>query len=159
DLIRIYTGRFPRGSLSSLERSYRAAHCLLMLGDEESSRAVLKAIVKMSPDSDWGKLAALRLGNGKDFVTALPKLLELGASREEAWALLELAQCHEKKFDNAGWLRLQTHRARALLQLEGTEEAGELLHKLVAEHPDTEEAARAAFALACLLHRDRKYDK
>jgi len=153
-LYEAYTDRFIVKEKSSKARSkeellYKIADCYRCAGQAGVYREGMQAVMKQDPDGSWGKLAALRLGQGKPFVALMDELVHMdNVGKEACIAFIDLAKSgwHEPAGEEA--VKCLYYQAHCHEVLDEKDEARELYRQIVKQHPLTNWAADSAFWLA-----------
>jgi hypothetical protein len=153
-LYQVYGIRFlccpqpPAGAMARAEVQFKMADCLHHLGQDREWRAGLVQVRDQDKDGNWGKLAALYLGD-----TALPAAVKdfpaLNTIGNEAWtAFLEVSDRHLAGLHGDDNARCLCCRAYCLAGLNRAQDAAAVRRTVIRDFAGSASAADCAFWLA-----------
>lgn len=150
-VLKTRAARFPKASDKD-QAVYLAGDCFRLAGRLGEYQAAMQEVQK-SNSGDWGKLAALRLGDQETFRKQMDELIALGApDREHLLLFQELAEKYAKQLPSEDQLKCRFLAARCLED----KQAMDVYRAIVKEYPKTPWAAESAFWLAEHLFKDKQ---
>jgi TolA-binding protein len=147
DLILVYRKRFGTDE-NRPECAYRAGVCCQLCNDIEDYQDCMNGLIENCKDSEWAKLALVRLGDNDIFCRHMDELIKLRNVDDENLRLfLEMAEKYYPELQGSEKLKCRFFQARALFD-DDKPRALHIFQTLVERHPKSPWAAEAAFRLA-----------
>jgi TolA-binding protein len=151
-VLKTRAARFPKSS-DQEQTVYLSGDCFRLAGRLSEYQAAMQEVQKRN-SGDWGKLAALRLGDQETFRKQMDELIELQAPDGEHLLLFqELAEKYGKQLPAEDQLKCRFLAARCLDEKQEVE----VYRAIVKEQPKTSWAAESAFWLAEHLFKDKQF--
>jgi TolA-binding protein len=146
-LYRLHTTRFPNTQANKAELLYQLAHSFLQAGQGDEALAILRHLQETDKQGEWGRLAALRLGDGKAFKEGFADLINWHGE-EALRVFLDLYDRYEDWLEGDDRVKGAFYCGLCLFGLRRTRDALTTWETLRRQHPASRWAAESAFWLA-----------
>lgn len=156
-VLQIFMGRFANDKQHQPEVIYKMGDCMRRLGRPEAI-PVLKQVVAIDAEGDWGKLARFWLEDAGYFQKNMDSLAFMQiADNENHLAYLDLVDLHGKNLTPAERAKCLCLQASCLMSLDRKSAAKALWEKVLKEEAASPYAGESAFWLAELAFQESDF--
>jgi TolA-binding protein len=151
----IFLTRFPEGD-ERKEAIFKSADCAYLVGEMDTYRDAMKALLELDKEGTWGTLTRFRMGDAECFRTGMKELIEVNEGAATNAVFLELAERYFESLPSEDKVKCRFYQARCF---DDKKTQRGLYEEILKKHPKSIWAPESLFWLAELDYSEKKWSQ